>query len=122
MIIIGISAFYHDSAACIVKDGVILAAAQEERFSRNKHDSSFPINSIKYCLDFAKVNIEDVSYVSYYENPSLKFKRLIKTYLAFSPKGIKTFVTSMTVWIIKKLWIWIKPIKRFLQQKTYMKI
>ncbi len=112
MIIIGISAFYHDSAACIVKDGVILAAAQEERFSRIKHDSSFPKNSIKYCLDFAKVNIEDVSYVSYYENPSLKFKRLIKTYLAFSPKGIKTFVTSMTVWITKKLWI-----KRYIRKQ-----
>ena len=117
MIIIGISAFYHDSAACIVKDGVILAAAQEERFSRIKHDSSFPKNSIKYCLDFAKVNIEDVSYVSYYENPSLKFKRLIKTYLAFSPKGIKTFVTSMTVWITKKLWI-----KRYIRKQLKIDI
>ena len=93
MIILGISAFYHDSAACIMKNGEILAAAQEERFSRVKHDSSFPIRSIQYCLDYAGITIDEVSYISYYEKPILKFDRLIKTYLAFAPKGFYKFIS-----------------------------
>jgi carbamoyltransferase len=105
LIILGISAFYHDSAACVIKDGAIMAAAQEERFSRVKHDSSFPKQSIQYCLDFINANIEEVSYISYYENPLLKFDRLIKTYLSFAPKGFNKFISSMQTWVIKKLWI-----------------
>ncbi len=103
MFILGISAFYHDSAACLVKDGDIISAAQEERFTRVKHDAAFPANSISYCLGEAKINPEQISNIVFYEKPFLKFERLLETYLAFAPKGFKSFVKSIPIWIKDKL-------------------
>ena len=103
MNILGFSAYYHDSAACLIVDGDILAAAQEERFTRIKHDSSFPKHSIKYCLDEAGIKASDVDYVVFYDKPFLKFERLFETYLAFAPKGFKSFATSMPLWLKDKL-------------------
>lgn len=103
--ILGISAFYHDSAACIVKNGQILAAAQEERFSRKKHDHRFPKLAIKFCLDYAGIKAKDLSLVAFYDKPFLKFERLLETYLTFAPVGIKSFIKAMPLWIKEKLWI-----------------
>ena len=105
MYILGISAYYHDSAACILKDGEIIAAAQEERFTRKKHDQNFPINAIKYCLHDAGINAEDLEIVAFYDKPFLKFERILETYLSFAPKGIGSFLKAMPLWIKKKLWI-----------------
>ena len=103
MIIIGISCFYHDSAAAIIVDGKIIAAAQEERYTRIKHDSAFPKNSIEYCLDEVGINLSDVDYIVFYEKPFVKFERLLETYLAFAPKGFKSFAKAIPVWIKDKL-------------------
>ena len=103
MYILGISAFYHDSAACLLKDGEIVAAAQEERFTRKKHDSSFPHNAIKYCLKEADITASQIDNVVFYEKPFLKFERLLETYLAFAPKGFKSFAKAMPLWIKEKL-------------------
>ncbi|MDC1311301.1 carbamoyltransferase [Burkholderiales bacterium] len=103
MYILGISAFYHDSAACILKDGQILAAAQEERFTRTKHDASFPSLAIQYCLREAGISPSEISAVAYYEKPFLKFERLLETYLAFAPRGFKSFLSAMPLWIKEKL-------------------
>ncbi len=103
MYILGISAFYHDSAACILKDGEIIAAAQEERFTRKKHDASFPHNAILYCLKEAKLKSEKIDSVVFYEKPFIKFERLLETYLAFAPKGFVSFVKAMPLWIKDKL-------------------
>ena len=103
MYILGISAWYHDSAACLIKDGEIIAAVQEERFSRIKHDESFPINSIKYCLKEADILPSELESIVFYEKPFLKFERLIETYLAFAPRGFKSFRKSMPLWIKDKL-------------------
>ena len=105
MYIIGISAFYHDSAACLLQDGEIIAAAQEERFTRIKHDHSFPINAINYCLNFAKIDIAEVGHIAFYDKPFLKFERILETHLAFAPKGITSFIKALPLWIKKKLWI-----------------
>ncbi|PIR57159.1 MAG: hypothetical protein COU72_02420 [Parcubacteria group bacterium CG10_big_fil_rev_8_21_14_0_10_41_35] len=105
MFILGISAFYHDSAACLIDNGKILAAAQEERFTRIKHDASFPKEAIKYCLTEAKINPKNLSYVAFYDKPFLKFERLLETYLTFAPNGIKSFLEAMPVWLKKKLWL-----------------
>ena len=103
MIILGISAYYRDSAACLVKDGEIISAVQEERFTRIKHDPSFPILSIKFCLNEQNIDLSNVDYVVFYDKPFLKFERLLETYLAFAPKGFKSFILSMKVWIKEKL-------------------
>ena len=103
MYILGISAFYHDSAACLIKDGEIIAAAQEERFSRKKHDSDFPHHAIQFCLKFAKIDVELIDSVVFYEKPFMKFERLLETYLAFAPKGFKSFAKAMPIWIKDKL-------------------
>ncbi len=103
--ILGLSAFYHDSAACLVRDGKIFAAAQEERFSRKKHDHSFPRNAIDYCLDEGGLKPEDLNYVAFYDKPWIKFERLLETYLAFAPAGIKSFWKSMPLWLKEKLWM-----------------
>ena len=87
MFILGISSFYHDSAACLIQDGDIIAAAQEERFTRIKHDARFPTNAIKYCLNEAKINPKQIKNIIFYEKPFVKFERLLETYLAFAPKG-----------------------------------
>lgn len=105
LLILGISAFYHDSAACLVKDGEVIAAAQEERFTRKKHDAAFPKEAIKYCLKFAGVSASDLDYVSYYEKSSIKLDRLIKTYLMYAPKGSKSFLKAMPIWFKEKLWL-----------------
>ena len=105
MYILGISAFYHDSAACLVKDGEIVASAQEERFTRIKHDHSFPSNAINYCLKESGIDGTDLDFVAFYEKPFLKFERILETYLAFAPIGIKSFLKAMPLWIKKKLWI-----------------
>jgi carbamoyltransferase len=103
MKMLGISAYYHDAAACLVIDGEIIAAAQEERFTRKKHDSNFPINGIAYCLTEAKITPKDIDYVVFYDKPFLKFERLLETYLAFAPKGFKSFATSLPIWLKDKL-------------------
>ena len=91
MIVLGISAYYHDSAAALVRDGEILAAAQEERFTRKKHDAAFPTNAVRACLAQAGVGAEDVDRVAFYDKPFLKFERLLETYLAFAPRGFTLF-------------------------------
>ena len=101
--ILGISAFYHDSAATILVDGKITAAVQEERFSRVKHDSRFPINAIKYVLDENKVKLSEIDFIVFFEKPFLKFERLLETYLAFAPRGFKSFSMSMPIWLREKL-------------------
>ena len=103
MYILGISAFYHDSAACIMQDDEIIAAAHEERFTRKKHDASFPVHAIQYCLKEAGISANHIDNVVFYEKPFMKFERLLETYLAFAPKGFKSFAAAMPVWIKDKL-------------------
>lgn len=103
MKILGVSAYYHDAAACLIFDGEIIAAAQEERFTRKKHDPNFPINAIRYCLSEAKITSKDIDFVVFYDKPFLKFERLLETYLAFAPKGFKSFATSVPIWLKDKL-------------------
>ena len=103
--ILGISAYYHDSAAAILVDGEIIAAAQEERFSRKKHDSSFPTNAVNYVLSEAGIQLNDLSAVAFYDKPYIKFERLLETYHAFAPRGLKSFLTSVPVWIKEKLFM-----------------
>ncbi len=113
--ILGISAFYHDSAAALVIDGEIVAAAQEERFTRKKHDPSYPTNAIDYCLKEAKLLLEQVDYIAFYDKPFLKFERLLETYVAFAPKGLQSFRMSMPIWLREKLFLkdmLIKEIKK----------
>ena len=101
--ILGLSAFYHDSAACLIQDGVIVAAAQEERFTRKKHDAGFPVNAIASCIEEADIDPEAIDWVVFYEKPFLKFERLLETYLAFAPKGFRSFCSAMPLWIKEKL-------------------
>ena len=103
--ILGISAFYHDSAAALIEDGFIVAAAQEERFTRKKHTADFPVNAIKYCLQKSALSLKNIDAVVFYEKPFLKFERLLETYYAFAPKGIASFLKSMPVWIHDKLFL-----------------
>ena len=102
-IILGISAFYHDSAAAIVIDGKIIAAAQEERFTRKKHDAAYPFNAIEFVLDFSKLKLHQVDHIVFYEKPFLKFERLLETYVAFAPEGFKSFCMSIPLWLKEKL-------------------
>ena len=103
--ILGISAFYHDSAAALIIDGEIIAAAQEERFTRKKHDPSYPTNAINYCLTEAGLLLEQVDYIAFYDKPFLKFERLLETYVAFAPKGLQSFRMAMPVWLREKLFL-----------------
>jgi carbamoyltransferase len=105
MNILGISAFYHDSAACLVRDGKIICAAQEERFTRKKHDLNFPRNAIDYCLDYAGLKGDDLDLVAFYDKPFMKFERILETYLAFAPAGIPSFIKAIPLWIKQKLWM-----------------
>ena len=105
MYILGISAFYHDSAACLVKDGEIISAAQEERFTRKKHDFNFPINAVNFCLSYSKISVSELDLVAFYDKPFLKFERLLESYLSYAPKGIKSFIKAMPLWIKEKLWM-----------------
>lgn len=105
MNILGISAFYHDSAACLVRDGEIIAAAQEERFTRKKHDFNFPTNAVEYCLKEAGIDAEELDYVGFYDKPFIKFERILYSYLAYAPVGIRSFFKSIPLWIKQKLFI-----------------
>lgn len=121
MFILGISAFYHDSAACLIKNGVIVAAAQEERFTRKKHDPGFPKNAIRYCIEEAQINASCIKNVVFYEKPFLKFERLLETYLAFAPRGFLSFSKSMPLWIKDKLFqksLLIKALRDTIDQKV----
>ena len=101
--ILGISAFYHDSAACILKNGGIVAAAQEERFTRKKHDSSYPTNAVNFVLNYANLKLSEVDKIVFFEKPFLKFERLLETYVAFAPRGYVSFAKAMPIWIKEKL-------------------
>src|SRR5438067_13555875 len=103
--ILGISAFYHDSAACLVVDGEIVAAAQEERFTRVKHDHNFPLNAVRYCLSEAKLDANSLDYVGFYDKPLLKFDRLLETYLDYAPAGFMSFLKALPLWMKEKLWM-----------------
>ena len=105
MKILGISAFYHDSAAALVEDGVVLAAAQEERFTRIKHDSEFPTHAVQYCLGAGGLSLDEIDFVAFYDKPLLKFERLLETYLSFAPRGFKSFSMAMPVWLREKLFL-----------------
>src|SRR5262249_8760689 len=101
--ILSVSAFYHDSATCLICDGHIVAAAQEERFTRKKFDGRFPTNAIRYCLQEGGISLSDLKYFVFYDKPLVKFERLLETYVAFSPKGVKSFLAAMPVWLKEKL-------------------
>lgn len=103
--ILGISAFYHDSAACLVRDGAIVAAAQQERFTRKKHDAGFPSHAVRYCLREGGISLSDLRYVVFYDKPLVKFERLLETYLAFAPRGLQSFLAAMPVWMKEKLFL-----------------
>src|SRR5262249_10339291 len=103
MRILGISALYHDSAAALVVDGRVVAAAQEERFTRKKHDPGFPRHAVQYCLSAGRVTLDELDFVVFYDKPFLKFERLLETYLAFAPRGIRSFAMAMPVWVREKL-------------------
>jgi carbamoyltransferase len=105
MHILGISAFYHDSAACLVRDGEIIAAAQEERFTRKKHDFNFPTHAVNYCLKEGNIDGAKLDYVAFYDKPFIKFERLLVTYLAYAPRGLKSFIMAMPLWLKSKLWM-----------------
>src|SRR5262249_13333616 len=101
--ILGVSCFYHDSAACLVEDGTIVAAAQEERFTRKKHDSAFPSNAVRYCL--AEGGAKTIDAVAFYDKPILKFHRLLETYFDVAPRGLRSYMLAIPVWLKQKLWI-----------------
>jgi len=111
--ILGISAFYHDSAAALLVDGKIIAAAQEERFTRKKHDPSYPIKAIEYCLSESNLSFDQIDYIAFYDKPFLKFERLLETYVAFAPKGLKSFRMSMPIWLREKLFLKDMLVKEF---------
>src|SRR5262245_7693801 len=103
--ILGLSAYYHDSAACLVVDGEIVAAAQEERFTRKKHDAGFPSNAVRYCLREGGVSIGQIDHVGFYEKPLVKFERLLETYAAYAPRGLQSYLVAMPLWLSEKLWM-----------------
>ena len=103
MYIIGISCFYHDAAACLIKDGELIAAASEERFTRKKYDESFPLNAIRYCLKEAGITIDDISYIGFYDKPFIKFERILNTYLSVFPRGLISFYSAIPVWLKQKI-------------------
>src|SRR5438309_1569246 len=103
--ILGLSAFYHDSAACLVRDGEIIAAAQEERFTRKKHDASFPKHAVMYCLREGGINVNELEFVAFYEKPFLKFDRILHSYLAYAPAGLPSFLKAIPIWIKEKIWM-----------------
>jgi len=103
--ILGLSAFYHDSAACLVRDGEIIAAAQEERFTRKKHDASFPKHAVMYCLREGGIVVNELECVAFYEKPFLKFDRILHSYLAYAPAGLKSFLIAIPLWIRERIWM-----------------
>jgi len=122
MIILGISAFYHDSAAALLQDGEIIAAAQEERFTRKKHTPEFPVNSIQYCLKERGLDVSEIDYIVFYEKPFITFERLLETYLSYAPRGIQSFLKSMPVWLKEKLFLkttLVKNLKKLSKDKKW---
>ena len=122
--ILGISAFYHDSAASMIIDGEIISAAQEERFSRKKHDSSFPTNAINFVLNFSGLKLSDIDFIVFYEKPFIKFERLLETYIALAPRGFKSFRTAIPIWLKEKLFLkdlLIKELNNFEQENDWDK-
>src|SRR3712207_4876755 len=105
MYIVGISCFYHESAVCLIKDGKVIAASSEERFSRKKHDSDFPKLALAFCMKEAGITVKDIDYVVFYEKPFLKFQRIFFSTLASYPQALALFARSMTAWFIEKLWV-----------------
>src|SRR5262249_367944 len=105
MRVLGISAFYHDSAAALIGDGRIVAAAQEERFTRKKFDANYPRHAVEYCLKAGGVTLPDIDYVAFYDKPFLKFERLLETYLTFSPRGFSSFRMALPLWLREKLFL-----------------
>src|SRR2546423_8055688 len=105
MYILGISAYYHDAAATLLHDGVIIAAVQEERFTRIKHDPGFPVHAIRYCLESAYITIDDLEAIVFYDKPFLKLERLLETYITAAPRGLQTFLKAMPVWMKEKIFI-----------------
>ena len=103
-LILGISAFYHDSAACLLRDGEIIAAAQEERFTRKKGDAGFPARAVEYCLEEAGIALSDLNYAGFYDKPLLKFERILETYLSVSPRGFRSFLKAGPLWMKEKLY------------------
>ena len=103
--ILGLSAYYHDSAACLVENGRIVAAAQEERFTRKKHDASFPKHAVDYCLREAGSTVKQIDLVGFYEKPLVKFERLLETYVSYAPSGWKSYLTALPLWLTDKLWM-----------------
>src|SRR3989344_4381888 len=114
--ILGISCYYHDASAALLKDGAIVAAAQEERFTRKKHDASFPISAVLYCLKSQNITINDIQYIGFYEKPLIKFERVLSQHLEMFPWSLKTFVSSMPSWVNEKLRV-IKAIRKKLKYK-----
>ena len=121
MYILGISSFFHDSAACLIKGEKIIAAAQEERFTRKKHDEAFPTNAILYVLNEAGITLDEVEFIGFFEKPFIKFERLIETYLSEAPRGFKSFLTSMPVWLKHKLFLKDTLIKGLLEVQEILK-
>ena len=119
--ILGVSAFYHDSAACLIRDGDIVAAAQEERFTRKKHDPGFPGHAVTYCLEEGGISLADLRYIVFYDKPLVKFERLLETYLAFAPNGLQSFVAAMPVWLKEKLFLRNLLAKEFIALAPEMK-
>ncbi|MDH3514470.1 MAG: hypothetical protein OEM83_06315, partial [Gammaproteobacteria bacterium] len=112
MNILGISAYYHDSAAALLRDGDLIAAAQEERFSRKKHDAGFPMNAIAYCLQEGGLSLKNLDEIVFYDKPLVKFERLLETYISYVPRGFESFVAAMPVWLKEKLYL-----KKILKQE-----
>src|SRR5262244_2355787 len=119
--ILGVSAYYHDSAACLVRDGEIVAAAQEERFTRKKHYAGFPHKAVHYCLREGDISLTDLGFLVFYDKPLVKFERLLETYLGFAPKGIQSFLAAMPVWMKEKLLLKSLLVKEFLAHGKGMK-
>jgi carbamoyltransferase len=103
--ILGVSAYYHDSAAALLKDGELVAAAQQERFSRKKHDAAFPADAIRYCLEAENLDLNELDRIVFYDKPLIKFERLLETYLSYAPHGFRSFVAAMPVWLKEKLYL-----------------
>lgn len=103
--ILGISAYYHDSAAALLLNGEVIAAAQQERFTRKKHDEGFPAEAIQYCLDEAGIKLGDLDHIVFYDKPLVKFERLLETYLSYAPQGFRSFVKAMPIWLKEKLYL-----------------
>ena len=124
MYILGISAFYHDSAAALIYNGEIIAAAQEERFTRKKNDSRFPKNAIKYCFETANITPKQIDHIAFYDKPFIKFERLLETYIALAPRGFKSFRTAIPIWLKEKLFLkdlLIKELNNFEQENDWDK-